>query len=199
MTQDITVQALRVRPGVIDAALGDLGGAVGVARRSFEVDGIEYVDIDLSAETLDEFAMERRQSFYDKKIVFTRVRMNRRNVEPYDLPLNPIAVALYYRRRAERVDAISREWYERVGNAEQDPTADAVDLAARVSRRRALLVAAGLGAVAVGVVASAINSCESAISRSGSWDRADGGSVGYGWHGGYGGGGYGGYGGGFGS
>lgn len=192
MTDGLFPSAVRVHPGVVDAALGDLGGAVGVARRSFQVEGVEYIDVDLSAETLEQFVIERRQTFYEKKIVFTRVRLRRSSVEAHATPLpNPVDLGLFYRRRSEIINAISREWYERIGDAEQDPTAQAVDVAARLSRRRALLIAAGVGVTAVGVAAAAVGSCESAPSRTGSWGRSDGGyngyaSHGYGGHGGFG-------------
>ncbi|MGA7121663.1 MAG: hypothetical protein WBY94_16270 [Polyangiaceae bacterium] len=175
--------AVRVRPGVVEATLGDVAGVVGVARRAFEVGGVEYVDVDLSAETIEQFPVERRNSFYDRKIVFTRLRLPRTSVEPEEASSsNPIDLPLFYRRRAEIQRVVSGEWYHRVGNVEQDPTAEAADVAGRVSRRRAMLIAAGVGVVVVGVAAYAVSSCQQDESRNGSWGRSGGGYGGY--HGG---------------
>jgi hypothetical protein len=82
MTEGYRPMAVRVRPGVVEATLGDVGGVVGVARRVFEVGGVEYVDVDLSAETIEQFPVERRNSFFDRKMVFTRPRLPRTSVEP---------------------------------------------------------------------------------------------------------------------
>src|SRR3974390_2416467 len=84
MTESFSPVAVRVLPGVIDATLGDVGVAVGVARRAFAVGDVELVDIDLSVQPVEQFPSERRSSFYEQKIVFTRLRLPRICVKPND-------------------------------------------------------------------------------------------------------------------
>jgi hypothetical protein len=163
--------AVRVRPGCQHPTLGAIGGWEGTLLRSFNAGGVTYVDLQVSEGTIAGLSGAERGRFYGSKIVFTRVRLPRSFVEPFSTGETP---------RPEVMARAQREWYDRIGSNEQDPTKFVADRAApgRVDtgRRQALRSLVTIGATLMILLALAEQNCNNDKSGSGrgSWRRSGG-------------------------
>ena len=167
-----TVQsAVRVRAGCQHPTLGAIGGWEGTVLRTFTAGGGTYVDMQLSDRTIAGLGGAERERFYGSKIVFTRVRLARSDTEP----ISAGAAA-----RPEATARAQREWYDRVGSHEQDPTKFVADRAAPgkvdMGRRQALVSLVTVGATLMIVLALAEQNCNNDNSGTGrgSWGRSGG-------------------------
>ncbi len=168
MTPGTTV---RVRSGYQHPALGAIGGWEGAVLRPFTVEGILYVDIEVTAKTIAGLSGSERGRYYNNKIVFTRVRLAQKDAEVIPTPA-------IQRTPSEAFAAAQHEWYDEVGEHEPDPTKFVADRTAGAGvdqgRRQAIRSLVGIGAFMVILIAFMRDNCNRGNSGGGSWGRSGG-------------------------
>ena len=168
-------RCVRVRPGTMHPVLGNVALWAGVVQRSFVVGGVEYLDIAVSAETLQAMPAAVRSACYRQKIVFSRLRIASDAVEPAP-GLDP------YRTQAEAAayqPLLQLRWFMECGSQRSDPTPASSEEFGQATRRAAIIVG---GFVALSVLASMLATmaesdagCDGGTGSSGNWGRAGGG------------------------
>jgi hypothetical protein len=159
---------VRVSTGYIHPVLGSIGGWKGPVLRSFTAGGTRYLDLELSAGTIRGLPKEEVAAFFQKAVVFTRIRLPERATETTSPEGNEV-------RQLEATKAVQRRWYAEIGKAIVDPTQIAANEAGEPDideRRRKLLV--GLAAAGLAILVLEVAK-QSDRSGSGSWGRAGGG------------------------
>ncbi|MFZ4620659.1 MAG: hypothetical protein ACOYNS_08875 [Bacteroidota bacterium] len=111
-----------VREGYQHPVLGDIGGWSAVILRSFTVGTTAYVDVEFSIASMEAVKTSLKKEFYQRRIVFTRARLEEKDTRPVPLHLP--------QEKNYSVSAkLQKEWYDHVGYNETDPTQFASDAA----------------------------------------------------------------------
>ena len=113
---------VRVRDGVRHPRLGSIDGWVGIILRSFAVRGDTFLDLELTSDSIGKLSLEKKQSLFEARIIFTRVRIAANNTERINLSESDSA-------RLSAIRNIQAEWYVDVGSRQLDPTAFAAERA----------------------------------------------------------------------
>lgn len=162
---------IQILPDRQHPTLGAVGGWKGTVLRSFTAGGVAYLDVEISSKTIAGLSREERARYYAHKLVFTRIRVAERDTEPLPVPLVRV-------ERADIVGQTQREWYNDVGEQEQDPTKFVADRTATqhvdVGRREAIRSLVGVGAFLVIMLAVMQRDCSRDSSGTGSWGRSGG-------------------------
>lgn len=165
---------VQIRTGCSHPLLGDVGEWRGAVLRTFAVEGVTYLDIELTGETQSAIENERKKKFYREKIVFTRIRIPRSDTNPVDCAENRV-------RRHDAVAAMQAGWFKEIGASLGDPTlaltGESGGGAVDESRRAVLKTLAMAGA---GILLLAITQCNQCNNQdgSGTWGRGGGGFYG---------------------
>ena len=162
---------VRIRPGCQHPTLGMIGGWEGTVLRSFSAEGAVYCDIEVSAKSIAALNAAEKGRFYSAKIVFTRLRVSRDDVQT--LPMPPLQLT-----RGDKMAQSQHEWFKQVGSREQDPTKFVADRAATkhidTGRRDAIRSLVGFGAFLMVMLALSREDCNCGGSGNGSWGRSGG-------------------------
>ncbi len=170
-TQNPQRTIVQIRPGVVHAALGAIGGWKGTVLRSFSAGGVEYNDVEVSAKTIAGLSKEDRDRYYTNKLVFTRVRVAARDTEPVQIPFLQV-------ERADITTQSQHEWFKEAGVHQQDPTrAEAESVAGPrvdIGRREAIRSLVGIGAFLLIMLSVMRQDCNNDNTGRGSWGRSGG-------------------------
>jgi hypothetical protein len=166
--------SVRISPGYEHPSLGDVGGWEGAVLRSFAVNGVTYLDLEMTANTLSKIPEADRERFFTSKTVFTRIRIAQNNVSAAGLAEDSS-------KRFDVISGIQRDWYKEVGVREPDPTQYVADRAGDegvdVGRREAMQTMVRFGALLF-LIMYLIYYYEHDDSNNGSWGRSGGGYYG---------------------
>ncbi len=175
--QKYNQRCVQVAPGCRDSVMGDISGWQGRVIRRFTVGTVVYLDLELLAATLERITADQRREFFKGNVCFTRVRVKESAVQDIESTDDKA-------QRSKLQARIQHEWYELVGQNQDDPTKRASDeLYSQLrdpSKRRTMqtMIAVGIGAVALAFTAARCdNGCGYAGGGS-SWGRVGGGYYG---------------------